>query len=195
MSVVLSDSVVTLRPLERADQDALYEAVRESIPELSRWLPWCHPGYAPAEAIAHIERSIQWWSDRSQCTFVILDATDGTYAGGIGLNHFDAQHRYANLGYWVRTARTKRGLASHAVRLAARFAFEQLGMVRVEIAAEPDNVASRRVAEKAGATLEGIARNRILTRGRAVPAALYSLIPEDLAVTAPPSPVVSGSSM
>jgi RimJ/RimL family protein N-acetyltransferase len=65
-------------------------------------------------------------------------------------------------------------------------------MKRVEIAAHPDNVASRRVAEKAGATFEGVMRNRIYMRGRSYPAALYSLVPEDLGSFSPsvPSPEI-----
>jgi RimJ/RimL family protein N-acetyltransferase len=90
------------------------------------------------------------------------------------------QHRYANIGYWVRTSYTRRGFCTRSLRLAARFAFDTLGLTRVEIAAEPENGASRGVAEKAGATFEVIARNRIVMRGQALPAAVYSLVPEDL---------------
>ncbi|HEU4624810.1 MAG TPA: GNAT family protein [Steroidobacteraceae bacterium] len=176
----LTDGVITLRPLERTDRDAIFAAVSESIAEISPWLPWCHPAYAPTETAAFIESSIQWWAQRSQFVFGIFDAVHGTYIGGTGVNQLNAQHRYANIGYWVRTSRTGRGFAPRALRLAARFAFDTLGLQRVEIAAEPENYASRRVAEKAGAKLDGLARNRIFKRGRPCPAALYSLIPEDL---------------
>ena len=183
METTLSDRVVTLRPLQPADCDLLYASVRDSIAELSQWLPWCHPGYSPADSAAFIQTSVQWWAEQSQFTFGIFDAADGQHAGSIGVNHLNRQHRYANIGYWVRTSHTRRGFASRAVRLAARFAFDALGMTRVEIAADPDNLASRRVAEKAGATLEAIARNRIVMRGRALPAALYSLVPEDVVIS------------
>jgi ribosomal-protein-serine acetyltransferase len=183
MRPTLSDSIVTLRPLEMADCEAVYASVRESIPELSQWLPWCHPGYAPSDTAGFVGASIQWWSEGSQFTFGIFDAVDGAHVGTIGVNHLNRQHHYANIGYWVRTSRTGRGLAARAVRLVARFAFDTLGMKRVEIAADPDNAASRRVAEKAGATLECIARNRIVMRGRALPAAVYSLVPEDVVIS------------
>jgi RimJ/RimL family protein N-acetyltransferase len=66
------------------------------------------------------------------------------------------------------------------VRLVARFAFDTLQLSRLEIFARPENVASRRVAEKAGAKFEAIARNRMVQHGRAYDAALYSLIPADV---------------
>jgi ribosomal-protein-serine acetyltransferase len=186
MRPTLSDSVVTLRPLEMADCEAVYASVRESITELSQWLPWCHAGYAPADTAGFVGASIQWWAEGSQFTFGMFDATDGAHIGVIGVNHLNRQHRFANIGYWVRTGRTRRGYAARAVHLIARFAFDTLGMTRVEIATDPDNLASRRVAEKAGATLECVARNRIIMRGRPLPAALYSLVPGDVTIPSAP---------
>jgi ribosomal-protein-serine acetyltransferase len=180
MQVNLSDGVVILRPLAMADCQAVYTSVRESITELSRWLPWAHPSYAPADTTGFIQMSLEWWAQQSQFTFGIFDAADGAHAGVIAVNHVNPQHRYANIAYWVRTSHTGRGIAPRAVRLVARFAFASLGLTRVEIAAEPDNLASRRAAEKAGATFEAIARNRVVMHGHALPAALYSLVPEDV---------------
>jgi ribosomal-protein-serine acetyltransferase len=195
MPVMLSDGVVTLRPLERADRDAMYAAVRESIAEVGAWLPWCHPAYAASETAAFIETTLGWWTNQSQFPFGVFDAMAGTFIGGTGVNHISQQNRYANIGYWVRTGRARQGLAPRALLLAARYAFQTLGMKRVEIAAHPDNLASRRVAEKAGATFEGVMRNRIYMRGRPYPAALYSLVPEDLgppplSAPAPSSPEI-----
>ena len=46
--------------------------------------------------------------------FAIID-TNGTYAGGCGVNHINRLDRFANLGYWVRTSRAGRGIAPAAV--------------------------------------------------------------------------------
>lgn len=183
MDTTLSDDIVMLRPLQMLDCDALYEAVRESVTEVGLWLPWCHADYARGDSAAFINTTIHWWDTRTQFIFGVFDVADGVLSGTVGVNHLNQQHRFANVGYWMRTSRTRRGFASRAVRLAARFAFSTLGLVRVEIAAQPENTASRRVAERSGATFEGIFRNRIYARGRAYPAALYSLIPEDMAAS------------
>jgi ribosomal-protein-serine acetyltransferase len=181
MRRTLTDGVLLIRPLEPADRDAVYAAVAESIAEVSRWLPWCHPGYRPEETTAFIEATRNAWAQESSFNFGIFDAAAGTYFGGISVNHIVRANRLANIGYWVRTGATRRGVASGAVRLAAQFGFEDLGLSRIEIAAIPENAPSRRVAEKVGAKLEGIARNRIVMHGQAYAAALYSLLPEDLA--------------
>ena len=180
-STSLTDGELLLRPLERGDRDALYEAVVESIEQVSPWLPWCHVGYAITETEAFIESSITAWVQQAHFPLAIFDAHSGQYFGGTGVNHIDRQNRLGCIGYWVRTSATGRGIASRAVRLVARFAFETLQLSRIEIVARPENMASRRVAEKAGAKLETIARNRIVQHGRPYVAALYSLIPSDLA--------------
>jgi ribosomal-protein-serine acetyltransferase len=179
-STALTDGELLLRPLERADRDALYAAVMESIPQISPWLPWCHAGYHVGETEAFIESCITAWAQQANFPIGIFDARDGTYLGATGVNHIERMNRLGNIGYWVRTSATRRGIAPRAVRMVARFAFESLQLHRMEIVVRPENVASRRVAEKAGAKFEVIARNRIFQHGRAYDAALYSLIPGDL---------------
>jgi ribosomal-protein-serine acetyltransferase len=163
-----------------SDVESVYAAVAESIPEVSRWLPWCHDGYAQSETAEFVDASMRGWVEGSQFQFGIFSAHDKGYLGGISVNHIVKANRLANVGYWVRTGCTGRGIASAALRLVARYAFADLGLTRLEIAAICDNVRSRRVAERAGAQFEAIARNRLVMHGNAYDAALYSLLPEDL---------------
>ena len=195
MSVSLTDGVVTIRPLQLADGDAMHAAVIESLAELCRWLPWAHPAYGRGDATSFIEMTLRWWENKSEFPFGIFDATNDSYIGNVGVNHLVRAHGYANLGYWVRKSRTRQGLAVRATRLAARYGFETLGLTRIEIVANPDNLGSRGVAEKAGATLEALVRNRIVMHGRPLPAVLYSLVPEDLGLAplSAPSPSPSSS--
>lgn len=64
--------------------------------------------------------------------------------------------------------------------LVARFGFDELKLRRIEIVAAINNKASQRVAEKAGATREGILRNRLVVRDKVYDAVMFSLIPGDL---------------
>ena len=80
----------------------------------------------------------------------------------------------------MRSSAVGRGVATRATRLVARLGFAQLGLQRIEIIAAVDNLASQRVAEKAGAVREGLARKRLLVRGEPQDAFVFSLLPEDL---------------
>jgi ribosomal-protein-serine acetyltransferase len=177
---VLSDSNILLRTFRAEDINALYEAARESINEISPWLPWCHANYSIEESTSFIMSREEAWKSEGEYTFAILDAKTGMFLGCVGLNQVNRDHQLCNLGYWVRTSCTGRGIASAAARLAARFGLEELKLQRIEIVAAVGNRASQRAAEKTGALREGVLRKRLLTNGRAQDAILYSLIAEDL---------------
>jgi ribosomal-protein-serine acetyltransferase len=178
----LAGAGFVLRAYLPADAPLLLEAVRESIAEVGRWLPWCHAGYCLADAENWLRDCAANWRSGSAYQLTLVAADGQCLLGAVGINHINRVNRIANMGYWIRTGSCGHGLASQAARLAAQFAFSQLGISRIEIAAMPDNIASRRVAEKCGAKFECIARNRIVMRGRAYPAASYALLPEDLNV-------------
>ena len=180
MNLELTEGPLLIRPYREADAIALYEAVRESVSEVSLWLPWCHQNYSIEESREFIgsrelaSQGDEWYS------FGIFEKRDGAFLGGVGINFINRVHQMANLGYWVRTSATGRGIATMATRLAARFGFEELGLQRIEIVAAVGNVPSQLVAEKAGATREGVLRKRLLINGESLDAVLFSLVPEDL---------------
>jgi RimJ/RimL family protein N-acetyltransferase len=64
------------------------------------------------------------------------------------------------VGYFVVQAQTGKGYATEAARATVRFAFEHLGVLRVELQCRADNLASKRVAERCGFVYEGRMRQR-----------------------------------
>ncbi len=71
--------------------------------------------------------------------------------------------RRFEIGYWCRVGCTGQGLVTEAVRALNRVAFDQLGARRVEVRMDGSNQRSRRVAERAGFTFEGVLRGDSLT--------------------------------
>ena len=181
MNVELSDGTILIRPYREEDADSLYEAVRESIAEVRLWLPWCHEDYSIEESREFVSTRGKSAADGEWYSFAVFDKESGRFLGGVGLNFINRVHMMANLGYWVRSSSVGRGVATSATRLAARFGFEELGLHRIEIVVAVENIASQRVAEKAGAVREGLLRKRLLIRGDSQDAVLFSLLPEDLA--------------
>lgn len=189
--VRLTQGDIVLRPWAPDDVRGGFEAVRESEQDLLPWMPWARD-YSLQKSADWVRHCQEAWSSGKEYNFVITDARDGDITGGCGLNHIDPPNRGAALGYWVRSSRTRRGLATTAARLAAGFGFRELGLVRIEIVVAVGNSKSLRVAEKTGATREGTLRNRIVfaVDGSVGDAALFSLIPGDLeGARRQPSPV------
>ena len=176
----LTDGFVLLRPVEADDFEHYWEAVSESFSEVSVWMPWSAD--MPKEELrSRYVSSAGDWENGTSYVFSVVDAGNGSYLGVCFLIPVEATHTIANLGYWVRTSRTRQGVATAATRLLASFGLKELGLRRIEIVVATGNLASQRVAEKSGATREGVLRNRIVVRDRLYDAVMYSIIPSDLA--------------
>lgn len=171
------DDQIAIRPYLNSDAPLLYEAARESISEVSPWLPWCHQDYSMEESIGWVESRANAWDRNIEYSFVIMRNSDEVFLGGCGINHINRLHNFANLGYWIRSSAAGQGVATRATRLTADFGFRQAGFQRLEILASVDNIASQRVAEKAGALREGMLRRRLNIRGIMQDAILFSMIP------------------
>lgn len=166
----LIGDLLTLRPPVDDDSDAVAAGVQASLSELVPWMPWATPGYGSAEALGWIRGET---GDPHR--FVMLDAANDI-VGSCGLNGVDDANRSANLGYWVRSDRAGEGFATEAAKLLARFGFSEPGFQRLEIVMSTRNHPSRRVAEKAGALHEGVARSSLLLQGEFHDAHVWSLI-------------------
>jgi ribosomal-protein-serine acetyltransferase len=179
MQTDLSDGFVAIRRFRMEDVPLLFAAARESINELSPWLPWCHENYSVDETTGFVATRDAEWEKGENYDFAIVHVENGVFLGGVGLNDVKRINKCANLGYWVRTGCTRRGIAPTAARLIARFGLRELDFKRLEIIAATGNKASQRVAEKAGAKREGILRNRMWLHGTSHDAVVYSLVAED----------------
>ena len=178
--IELTDGTVALRRYRPEDADPVYQAVRESIREIFPWMPWCHEGYSFDDSEAWSYSRAEAWEKGKEYDFVIISKDDGLLLGVCGLNHFDNENRSAEAGYWVRTSKTNQGVATAATLLLARFGFATLMLNRIEIVVASNNAPSQKVAEKVGATHEGILRKRLVVRDKMYDAVMYSLIPEDV---------------
>lgn len=175
----ITDGVILMRPFHLRDADETYTAVRESLTDLKPWMSWAHEGYSLSDSKEFIRITRARWEDGTLFAFALTDAKSGSVLGGCSLSHIHPVYHLCNLGYWVRTSRRGEGIAVRATRLAARYAFEKVGLIRVEIVMAVNNTASRRVAEKAGAHYEGILHNRMVVGREIYDAHMYSLIPAD----------------
>jgi len=171
----LEHTTVSIRRFRMEDVPHLFTAIRESSPELCRWMTWCRSDYSLEDTAAFVARRDAQWQLGEEYSFVIYDLENDDLLGSAGLSRVDQIHRFANLGYWVRSGRTGRGIASAAVRMVGEFALKELGLNRVEIIVPSENLASIRVAEKVGAKLEGVLMRRIVLGRRPQDALSYSL--------------------
>jgi RimJ/RimL family protein N-acetyltransferase len=181
-STRLSDEDLFLRPFRLDDAPHLRCAVDESLTELKPWMSWAIDGYNEQTAREYITIARARWEEHTFYAFAVMRG--GDLLGACTLSSVHSIYRFCNLGYWVRTSCRGQGIAGRAAKLAARFAFERLGLIRVEIVIALGNHASIRVAKKIGAHDEGILLNRIVVGKSIYDAHMYSLLPSDFGLVA-----------
>jgi len=167
--------VCSIRLYEDHDAPDLHSAVRESLADLGGWMAWCHANYSIEEARQWVSTQHQLARDGAAYEFAI-HGVDGRYLGGCGISQINKAHRFANLGYWVRSSAVGKGVASCAARLAIEYAFQNTGLIRLELVCAVANTRSQRVAEKVGAVREGIARSRLVLPSGPSDAVMYSVV-------------------
>ncbi|HEX2029848.1 MAG TPA: GNAT family protein [Actinomycetota bacterium] len=170
----LTDGHIRLRGPREDDIPAITAASQD--PDIARWT-MVPSGYTEDDALAFVRGTHRPGGD--EISLVILDAATEELLGTIGLR-IDGPAGVGDIGYWVKREARGRGVATRAVRLVATWAFAARGLGRIELMAATENAASRRVAERAGFTLEGILRARLPGPDGRLDAALYSLLPSDL---------------
>lgn len=123
------------------------------------------------------EMALEWCTQSPGMRWVIT-VPDGPECGRL-MGQIELRvhnEHYVSLGYMTAPWARGRGLMTEAVRLVTARALER-GAARVELCVHPGNRASRRVAEKAGFTYEGVRRNGEVLRGDVRDLAVYSAIP------------------
>jgi RimJ/RimL family protein N-acetyltransferase len=161
------------------DGPELHAAVRESIEELTPWMPWPKELRTIDDSEASARRARVAFLQRSELRMhLYLKGTD-TLVGSSGLQGIDWEVPKFEVGYWCRTRFTGRGYVSEAVRGITAFAFDALGARRVEIRCDSLNHPSVRVSQRAGFRLEGeLHNNEVGTDGSAKDTLIFALTPE-----------------
>ena len=119
----------------------------------------------------------------TDAVFALYHAVSGQLLGMVGLHGItaaDSKHgAQAEIGYWTAPDARRKGYTVEAVRAVCRWALAELRLERIEWIAYDGNEASRAVARKAGFTMEGTLRSRMVHRGRRTDVWIGSLVPGD----------------
>lgn len=167
--IILSAGPLTLRPLVEADiapLSALAQACQNEYTQMST-APYLPQYYQTALAAP------------DQLPFVIMQA--GEYAGGTRFQEIRPQHRRLEIGStWLLPQFMRSGLNRRCKALLLAYAFEQMGILRVEIKTDIINTRSQGSIVKLGAVREGILRQH-MTRpdGSQRDTVMYSITLDD----------------
>ncbi|MDZ7675659.1 MAG: GNAT family protein [Acidimicrobiales bacterium] len=153
---------VVLRPLVPTDFDQWREVRRHNTDWLTKWEPQRVPGQA--DVIEHRDafssrcsaRAREWQLGTGFGFGVFTH--DGSLVGEINLSSVQrGPFQNAYVGYWIDQRHAGRGLTPEALVVSMQYAFDEIGLHRLQIAIIPRNGASRRVVDKLALREEGLA--------------------------------------
>ncbi len=151
-----------LRPFHRRDVNPVLEAVESSIDDLARWLPWARPGYGRPDALAFIRDSVTAWHEGRAFDFAIRKSDDpDRHIGNVSVWFTSRAAAVGEIGYWIRSDETSKGLCTEATARILEVAFDELEMHRVVLRIAVGNSPSERIADKLGFTREGLLRDEV----------------------------------
>ncbi|MFF7153808.1 GNAT family N-acetyltransferase [Streptomyces sp. NPDC008139] len=180
--ITLTTERLLLRPLAPDDAEALYVACQD--PDIPRWTAVPSP-YTHENAADFVGRICpEGWRDDTMYNFGVFTADSGALVSSMGLLRFGASgltgpERQAELGYWTAKEQRRKGYTAEAGRAVCAWAFDALGVERIEWYAEAGNDGSRAVARSIGFVMEGTVRSKILYAGTRRDAWSGSLLPTD----------------
>lgn len=152
---VLDADGLRLRPWRAGDEAAVVAAYAD--PDIRRW----HARSMDAdEAAAWVASWSGRWEGETGAGWAL--ERDGDVVGQLSLRSFEHGDGRSTVSYWVLPRARGRGLATTALRTVAEWAFDALGLHRIEVDHSVDNPASCLVATRAGFHLEGTKRGDAL---------------------------------
>ena len=175
---VLEAGTVTLRRPEVRDVPAVLECFND--PDVARWFGVAQP-WTAADALRYVTVEVPaWWARGEEVVFAVV-GPGYAYQGSVDLRLLGTDPAAGEVGFFVAPWARGQGYATTALTALCRWGFEALGLERIQWRAEVGNDASRRVAQKAGFTMEGLLRQALVSNGARRDCWIGSLLREDVA--------------
>jgi RimJ/RimL family protein N-acetyltransferase len=148
MPEVIDAGPVVLRRWREPMAAELADAVRSSLPELRVWMPWADAEPTPAAQAEVLRGGEAQFEEGRAFEYALFEPATTALVGCAGVRHPGPAR--AEVGYWVRSDRHRRGYARAAAAALTAAALEHLDVEVVELHAHVGNLASTGVARSLG---------------------------------------------
>ena len=156
-TLTLENERVLLRPLRIEDFPLLLPF---ALSEPNLWTYSISPAAGKEHLKSYIDQALKGREDAHTYPFIVFDKSKGKAAGSTRFYDINSTHNTLSLGYtWYGKAFQRTGLNRNCKWLLLSYAFDDLGVERVEFRADARNEKSITSMKELGCTLEGILRN------------------------------------
>lgn len=168
---------VMLRDIEENDWEDVHKYASQPI--VCKYQPW-GPNTLK-ESQSFVKEAIEDFkkSSRTRFVFAIIEKQTEKMIGVVEFNIRDEINRKGEIGYILHPMYWGQGFASEVAKLIVNFIFNELNMHRIYATCDPRNIASSKVLEKIGMTLEGRMRQDLLLKDGWRDSLLYSILEDE----------------
>jgi ribosomal-protein-serine acetyltransferase len=154
-SIVVSNEIL-LERIRITDAATIFYAIDQNRSHLGVWLPFVEFTKEVKDSEAFIQTIILRREETLNEVFTIW--FKGEFAGLIGFNNTDRVNEKTEIGYWLISEKTGKGIINRSCEALIRFAFEKMKINRITIKCALGNEPSEKIARRLGFTYEGIER-------------------------------------
>ncbi|PHR61695.1 MAG: 30S ribosomal protein S5 alanine N-acetyltransferase [Robiginitomaculum sp.] len=172
---------VYLRTPKWSDFETWVELRRENKNYLKPWEPnWSDDFLTRTSYRTRLANFKKMIANDSGYPFYVFKSADDSLVGACNITFVKRGSQMScNIGYWIGEEYSRNGFARASVRAILRFAFEDIGLHRVEAAVREDNIASIQLLEKLGFIKEGVARGKLKIDGQWRDHIMYAKLSSD----------------
>lgn len=175
-AIELHTSRLTLRPVTTDDAEAYFDIFSDE----RSMLYWSHePITTHDEAQELLRQDIEWEEGDSAINWGITLPDSNRLIGKINLFQISQQNRRAEMGYILERGHWGRGYMAEAMACVLAYAFDTLGLHRIEADTDPDNTPSLALLDRFGFSREGLFRDRWFVHGKWHDSVMLALLEAD----------------
>jgi len=164
---------VLLKQIELSDAKPIFNTINSQRAYLGKWLPFVSLTQKVEDTEGFIKAMLNAPIDKSEFVFVIHYQNE--FAGLIGFKDTDRVNGKTEIGYWLSEPFQHKGIVTQSVKELCKFAFDELGINRIQIKCATGNNPSKKIPQKLGFKLEGVERDgEMLISGNYTDLEVYS---------------------
>ena len=168
------DEHAELRLLEERHAEELFALIERNRDHFGKWIPWVPQHTKVQHTVDRIRHDARMFAENGG--FLAGIWAEGKLVGVVGLHEIDHTDKHTDIHYWLDEAHRGKGLVTKSCRAVLDHAFNDLGLNRIEIHCDPENIRSRAIPEKLGFTQEGVLRQRVWKNDRFTDLMVYGML-------------------
>ena len=150
------DKDIVLKQLILDDYKDIFNAINNQREYLGKWLPFVEFTKEPDDSKKFVEMTVSLPEDRFEYVFTIRYKNQ--FGGLIGFKCTDKGNKKTEIGYWISENLQGKGIVTKSVKRLCDFAFDELGMNRIQIKCAVKNEKSKSIPKRLGFIFEGVER-------------------------------------